>query len=337
MSNKQKSTNKIQTKIKRKNSLARDPFLDMDESDWADPDVPQSLSPTPEIKPSYDLMEQVSDIPQADLGANVLETEVSDTDTEAEVWVNITETQTTMDEDIAESKIEEVDILSEVTETNINSEVTTLEDDVTFAEQHVSVDEVAPDGQAEADEEVSWDLDEIIATIDTEINQTTPVSNEAPVDFNSGKEQYVIFNLAGTEYAVSINNILEIGHPQGITPVPNVPDWLLGITNLRGDVLSVMDLRTFLGLEPLGFEGSGRMLVVRLGDGASLMATGLIVDRVNEIQYLTVDEITPPAAHIEDEITPYMQGVYEHEDRLLVVLSLDRLLTSAEMQQSRVA
>jgi purine-binding chemotaxis protein CheW len=130
---------------------------------------------------------------------------------------------------------------------------------------------------------------------------------------------------------VPIANVIEIGQPLSITPVPNVPDWVPGVANLRGEIISMVDLRAFLGMERVGYRQASRMLVAQASQED--MTTGLVVDRVNGIRYLSADRIGEPTAPIEDQVTPYLDGVYEHEERLLVVLNLDRLLLSPEMQQ----
>ncbi|MCP4754270.1 MAG: chemotaxis protein CheW, partial [Proteobacteria bacterium] len=179
-------------------------------------------------------------------------------------------------------------------------------------------------------------LDELIASIDEELEQSLDSGDmanlpaEAPSRAGS-EEQHVIFTLAGTEYAVSIANVTEISRPLNTTPVPNVPDWVHGVANLRGDIISMVDLRAFLGMKEKGYDLSSRMLLVR--DVQEEMVAGLIVDRVNEIRYLPMDRVVAPTAPIEDQVAPYLRGVYEHDDHLLVILDFDKLLLSPEMQQ----
>jgi purine-binding chemotaxis protein CheW len=189
---------------------------------------------------------------------------------------------------------------------------------------------------AEPDEEDSHLLDKLMATIDEEVEETfgpgamADLAPAKPVEA-SGEEQHIIFTLSDTEYTVSIANILEIGRPMDITSVPNTPDWVLGIANLRGDIISIVDLRAFLGMERISYGQASRMLVAQARQAD--VTTGLIVDRVNEIRYLSLDRIGAPAGPIADQVTPYLRGVYEHDGRLLAVLDFDRLLLSPEMRQ----
>jgi purine-binding chemotaxis protein CheW len=180
-------------------------------------------------------------------------------------------------------------------------------------------------------------LEQLLAAMEEE-NQADP----GPVffgDFSAGKpapaagaeEQHIVFTLAGTDYAVPISNVMEIGRPHQITPLPHVPDWLLGLTNLWGDVISIVDLRGFLDLGQSRAEGDNRLLVVR--SRQENMTTGLVVDRVKQIVKIPAGQITTPAGAIEDQVGRYLRGVMEQGDRLLVFLDFDRLLLSSEMRQ----
>jgi purine-binding chemotaxis protein CheW len=188
----------------------------------------------------------------------------------------------------------------------------------------------------EAQEDQADTLSQLVATIDQEIEQAlgseaiAALVSAAPAR-ESGEEQYAIFTLAGTEYAVPLGSVLEIGRPPNATPVPNVPDWVLGVANLRGDIISMVDLRAFLGIQRRSFGRDSRILVVQAHQ--AVVTTGLLVDQLNGIGYLAEDRIGPPHGPIEDQVTPYLRGVYEHEERLLVVLDLDGLLLSPEMRQ----
>jgi chemotaxis signal transduction protein len=204
--------------------------------------------------------------------------------------------------------------------------------------------------ELEPEAESSHLLDELIASIDAEIQHifgsgTTAVRDaRAMPNLRRDQEQFVIFKLAGAEYAAPAVNIREVGEIKTLTPVPNVPQWLLGVTNLRGDILSVVDLRTFLDLdqpaevesewEPSSAPGGPReMLIVHPRRDPSLISTGLLVDEVSDIRYLPSDRITEPAAPIEHQIAPYLRGVYDLDGRLLIMLDFERLLLSREMQQ----
>jgi purine-binding chemotaxis protein CheW len=197
-----------------------------------------------------------------------------------------------------------------------------------------------PEAPAGAEEPPSSEpsniLEQLLAAMEEE---TRPPGPEPFGDLGSARpredagpvEQHVVFTLAGTDYAVPIGNVLEIGRPHAVTPVPNAPEWVLGVANRRGDVISITDLRAFLGLDQPGPDSTGRMLVVR-----SLredLTTGLVVDRVKEICKVPLERITLAASPIQDQVAPYLRGVSEHGGRLLVLLDCEQLLLSPEMRQ----
>jgi chemotaxis signal transduction protein len=88
----------------------------------------------------------------------------------------------------------------------------------------------------------------------------TATSNDA---VGADEEQHVIFTLDGASYSFPITSVTEIVRPLAITPLPNVPEWMAGVANLRGDIISVVDLRRFFGLGEDEALRRGRMQVVR--------------------------------------------------------------------------
>jgi len=112
--------------------------------------------------------------------------------------------------------------------------------------------------------------------------------------------------------------------------VPRVPVWLRGVINLRGEILAVVDFRSFLGIDPLEQAGAGRLLVVRSAHNE--ITTGLIVDEVNGLRELLKDEIMQPSASIQDRIAPFLQGLHGQGKELLAVLNMETFLSSSELQ-----
>lgn len=142
--------------------------------------------------------------------------------------------------------------------------------------------------------------------------------------------RYVLFTIAETCYAVHETLVTELDRVPKITLVPHVPAWVRGVANLRGDVISVVDLRAFLGLDaaPIFRE---RMLVVRLvGED---FTTALVVDNVERIVAIADTEIRPTEAPVEGRLSAYLRGVAVAGARLVAVLDLDRLLRSPEIRQ----
>jgi len=158
-------------------------------------------------------------------------------------------------------------------------------------------------------------------------------TDSAPRRMSARADRHVVFTSAGSAYAVLETSVTEAGRIPKITRVPRVPEWVRGVTSLRGEVLSVLDLRVFLGLEPTSLH-TGRLLVVRLtpreDDELSL---GLLVDSVDQIASVPRDDLRPPASPLEGALAPFVTGVARLGERLVAALDLDALLGSADIRQ----
>lgn len=147
--------------------------------------------------------------------------------------------------------------------------------------------------------------------------------------------KHVVFELDGTQYAVPLTNVLEIQRVPRVTELPHVPDWLRGVTNMRGDVLSVVDLRMLLGIRLLEHSQDERMVVVK--STTEELAIGWIVDRVIGIRGITPGEARPCAELPADSATNFISGIIQRDDRLIAVLDVNRVLNSPELRQFELA
>lgn len=139
--------------------------------------------------------------------------------------------------------------------------------------------------------------------------------------------QLVSFNLADEEYGVEVLRVREIIRMPNITRVPNTPTFVEGVINLRGKVIPIISLRKRFNLDSADIDGRTRIMVMELGSEL----TGFVVDSVAEVIRISAGEIQPAppviAGGIEQE---YLAGVVNREDRLLVLLDLNRLLSHEE-------
>lgn len=177
-------------------------------------------------------------------------------------------------------------------------------------------------------------LEEMVARLESEIptNVASPLAAVAQLPLKKEVEQHLVFSLAGTRYAIPTTNVIEVGRMPMITAVPNVPAWVLGVTNRRGDIISVIDFRSFLHLEASGSSlESKRILFVKTRDEE--VVTALVVDQINRIANLEAPKILPEDAPPEMKLAPFLRGSCEHNEALLAVLDLERLLHSHEVRQ----
>jgi purine-binding chemotaxis protein CheW len=138
--------------------------------------------------------------------------------------------------------------------------------------------------------------------------------------------QLVSFSVAAEEYGLDILRVQEIIRTQQLTRVPNLPDYVEGVINLRGKVIPVVALRRRLGLESVTSDKNTRIVVVDV-HGQTL---GFIVDAVSEVLRIRADTVepTPRIGTVERE---YISGVGKLESRLLLMLDLERLMNQEEI------
>ena len=173
-------------------------------------------------------------------------------------------------------------------------------------------------------------LEAISALPIMDVEDETPAPTvAAPVPVRT-LARYVLFTVAGAHYAVPQPHVTELDRVPAFTFVPNVPPWVRGITNRRGDILSVVDTRTLLGIERLA-TGTGRMLVVRLLDDSCSL--GLLVDEVHQIVSVPPGDVRAPGPGLDGPLAPFLAGLVELDQRTVAVLDLDRLLRSPLIRQ----
>jgi len=142
---------------------------------------------------------------------------------------------------------------------------------------------------------------------------------------DGAERQLVVFDLANEVYGINIGTVREIIRMQTVTFVPDAPEFVKGVINLRGRVIPVVDLRKRFGLPVTEPTPESRVLVVDIAGND----IGVIVDAVTEVQRIAEASIEPAAALVTTEDSYYIEGIAKVEDRLLILLDLDRALGAA--------
>ncbi len=177
------------------------------------------------------------------------------------------------------------------------------------------------------------DLEEVIGGIDDAYAAQgvgeVVAAEPGPRDATSLLEKFVLFSLGPSTFAVPTRNVREVERAPDVTPVPSVPSWLRGVANLRGDILSVVDLRGFFGVP--ADEEARRMLVVASDSGE--VVTAFLVDAVRGMTRLTAADRRPTAAVSDERIAPFVDGLVELDGRLVTILDLDRILRAPDFAQ----
>ena len=138
--------------------------------------------------------------------------------------------------------------------------------------------------------------------------------------------QLVSFKLGDEEFGVDIMQVQEIIRMQNITSVPNAPEFVEGVINLRGRVIPIIDLRKRFGLQEKPHDKSTRIIVVKVEE----ITVGLVVDEVSEVLRIPADTVEPPPPIVGGVESEYINGVGKLEDRLLILLDLSKTLSKEE-------
>ena len=140
---------------------------------------------------------------------------------------------------------------------------------------------------------------------------------------DTGKQQIVIFKIDNRRYGATIDQIREITRIGEISPIPNAPHYIIGVTNRRGQVTTVLDLRKRLGMAEKAIDQHSRMLIIE----TKTTSKGIVVDAVEDAAMLAKSDIeeTPELAKTMDETSDYVIGVGKKDKELIVLLDLKAL------------
>ncbi len=151
-----------------------------------------------------------------------------------------------------------------------------------------------------------------------ETDPTSPVSD--------GAGQYLTFMLAGEEYGIEILKVQEIKGWDSATPIPNTPDYVLGVLNLRGAVVPIIDLRKRFQLESIPYGTTTVVIVVKMQQEDQERTIGLVVDAVADVYRLEASEIQPAPDMGCAVQTEYVRGLATIAEKMVILLDTDRLV-----------
>ncbi|HHJ3173037.1 TPA: chemotaxis protein CheW [Vibrio parahaemolyticus] len=141
--------------------------------------------------------------------------------------------------------------------------------------------------------------------------------------------QWVTFQLEEETYGINVMQVREVLRYTDIAPVPGAPDYVLGIINLRGNVVTVIDTRSRFGLMEGEVTDNTRIIVIE----SERQVIGILVDSVAEVVYLRSSEIDTTPSVGTDESAKFIQGVSNRDGKLLILVDLNKLLTDDEWDE----
>ncbi|MFW6201503.1 MAG: chemotaxis protein CheW [Gemmatimonadota bacterium] len=147
--------------------------------------------------------------------------------------------------------------------------------------------------------------------------------------------QHLTFFLNGEEYGVAILRVREIIRYERITPVPMTPAFIRGVINLRGSVVPVVDLSVKFGLERAEVTPRTCIVIVEVENGEEERTVmGIVVDHVSQVADLGPDDVQDPPDFGTPIAMEYLRGLGAVDDRFVLILDIDRVLTGSELEQT---
>lgn len=152
------------------------------------------------------------------------------------------------------------------------------------------------------------------------MKQSAALGSEDPI------LQWVTFKLDNETYGINVMQVQEVLRYTEIAPVPGAPAYVLGIINLRGNVVTVIDTRQRFGLNNADITDNSRIVIIE----ADRQVVGILVDSVAEVVYLRQSEIETAPNVGNDESAKFIQGVCNKNGELLILVELDKMMSEEE-------
>lgn len=138
--------------------------------------------------------------------------------------------------------------------------------------------------------------------------------------------RWVTFRLENEKYGINVMQVQEVLRITEIAPVPGAPSYVLGIINLRGNVVTVIDTRSRFGLQSAETDDSSRVVIIESEE----QVVGILVDSVAEVVDLMAEDIETAPNVGTEESAKFIQGVASHDGELLILVDLNKLLSDEE-------
>ncbi len=159
------------------------------------------------------------------------------------------------------------------------------------------------------------------------------VENNTGTSISVRESKYLTFSLADEEYGIGILKIKEIIGMMLITTVPQTPDFVKGVINLRGKVIPVIDLRLRFGMEPIDYTERTCIIVVEVLGQNDTVQIGIVVDTVSEVLNIKNDEVEDTPAFGTRLNTEYILGMAKMEGGVKILLDIDKVLNTDEITE----
>ncbi len=163
------------------------------------------------------------------------------------------------------------------------------------------------------------------------MTQLTETMDQAVKAIVEKEGKYLTFSLAGEEYGIGILKVKEIIGMMPITPVPQTPGFVKGVINLRGKVIPVLDLRLKFGMEEMDYGERTTIIVVEVNEQDGIVQIGIVVDSVSEVVSIKAEDVEDTPAFGANLDTDYILGMAKVEGGVKILLEIDKVLNSYEL------
>lgn len=153
--------------------------------------------------------------------------------------------------------------------------------------------------------------------------------NEHHTSANEDERQYLTFQLGDEYYGVNILKVQEIKGYTDVTRIPNTPEYMKGVLNLRGTIVPIINLRMKFGMDQIEFTSFTVIVVVVVNE----RVMGMIVDSVSDVLTMGPDDLKPAPELGTSVDTSFIDGIATMADQLVTLLDIDRVLTEKELEQ----
>ncbi len=164
------------------------------------------------------------------------------------------------------------------------------------------------------------------------MNQEQSAVTESIIGNSDGTSQYLTFMLNDEEYGFDILRVQEIKGWDSATPIPNTPEYIKGVINLRGTIVPIIDLRKRFVLEEIPYGTTTVVIVVRVEAEDRERIMGVVVDAVSDVYNIADAEQKPPPDFGGGVSVEFVKGLSTVDEKLVILLDIDRLLNAEELK-----
>jgi purine-binding chemotaxis protein CheW len=157
------------------------------------------------------------------------------------------------------------------------------------------------------------------------------LSTEQAIAGGDGTDQFLTFMLAGEEYAVDILRVQEIKGWDAVTNIPNTPEYIRGVMNLRGTIVPIIDMRLRFNLQPMEYGPTTVVIVLKVINESKSRIMGVVVDGVSDVYNIPKEEIKEAPDFGADVHTDFIKGLATVDEKMVIILDIDRMLNTSEL------